>query len=255
MKKTILIAIDDGHGTDTAGKRTPAFPDKSIMKENEFNAATAAYLQEALERNGFQTLMVAPEDTDTPLRTRVQRANKAQADAYISIHANAYGSSWNDANGIETLVYEKVMGDSETYRFAKSLHDGLLGATGLRNRGIKARGDLYVLEATKMHAALLECGFMTNREEAGLLLRDDYRRRCAEGICRGVCAFYEREYKEAETMGKRYQTMAEVPAWARPLLEEMDRLGCIGDREHLDMSMDMLRAMVLMERLWQRRQA
>ena len=42
-----LIAIDAGHGMDTAGKRTPAFEDGTIMKENEFNEATAWYLSEA----------------------------------------------------------------------------------------------------------------------------------------------------------------------------------------------------------------
>ena len=166
MKKKILIAIDDGHGKETAGKRSPAFSDGRILKENDFNERTAEFLQEALQRNGFDTLMVAPEDTDTPLKTRVQRANDARADVYISIHANAHGTEWNGANGIETWVYEKVMGDSETYRLAKCVHYGLIVATGRKSRGIKRSGDLYVLNATRMHAVLVECGFMTNREEA-----------------------------------------------------------------------------------------
>ena len=84
-----LIAIDAGHGMDTLGKRTPPFADGTIMKENEFNEATAQYLSEALKRNGFAVVLVAPEKEDTPLKTRVQRANDAKADAYISIHANA----------------------------------------------------------------------------------------------------------------------------------------------------------------------
>ena len=107
MKKKILIAIDDGHGKETAGKRSPAFSDGKILKENDFNERTAEFLQEALQRNGFDTLMVAPEDTDTPLKTRVQRANDARADVYISIHANAHGTEWNGANGIETWVYKR----------------------------------------------------------------------------------------------------------------------------------------------------
>ncbi len=102
-----LIAVDAGHGMDTAGKRTPTFPDGTIMKENEFNRATAKFLVEALERNGFKTLLTAPEITDTPLQTRVKRANKAKADAFICIHANAYDNKWNDANGIESWIYNK----------------------------------------------------------------------------------------------------------------------------------------------------
>ena len=69
-----LIAVDAGHGMDTAGKRTPAFPDGTIMKENEFNRATADYLVKALNRNGFKTILTAPDILDTPLQKRVQKA-------------------------------------------------------------------------------------------------------------------------------------------------------------------------------------
>ena len=248
------IALDDGHGKETAGKCTPAFPDGSSMKENEFNAATAAYLREALERCGFAVLMVAPEETDTPLKTRVVRANDANADAYISIHANAYGSTWNSANGIESIVYEKVMGHSRTYELAECIHRSLIEKTGRRDRGIKRSGELYVLKNTKMHSVLLECGFMTNREEAELLRSEGYRRSCAESICRGICAFYKTEYIAPEKKdGGRYNEMDELPKWAKPLLGEMAEKGCFGDPKAMDLSHDMVRTMVLLDRLWKKR--
>lgn len=253
----IMIAIDDGHGMETAGKRTPAFSDGSIMKENEFNRAVADYLAAALKRNGFDVLMVAPGDQDAALKTRVQRANDTRAAAYISIHANAFGTAWNDANGLETWIYEKVMPDSETYRFADCIHKELIKATGLRNRGMKRSSDLFVLKNTAMHAALVECGFMTNKEEAALLMDETYRKKCGEAICRGVCAFYDRKYKEAKEMADdiRFQTIEAAPAWAQPLLEDMDIYDVFGDPDHLDLSWDMLRCMVLMDRYWERKSA
>lgn len=255
-KPAVLIAIDDGHGTETAGKRTPAFADGSVMRENTFNSQTAEYLKEALERCGFRVLMVAPEDMDTPLKTRVVRANDAHADAYISIHANAYGSEWNSANGVESIIYEKVMGHSQTYTFAQSIHDRLIEGTGRRDRGIKRSADLYVLKHTDMHAVLLECGFMTNREEAELLKREDYRKKCAESICMGVCAFYKTEYIAPEkTAGERYDTEEELPQWAKPLLGEMAEKGCFGDPKKMDLSMDMIRTMVLLDRLRKKRES
>ena len=239
---------------ETAGKRTPAFPDGSVKQENEFNAKTAEYLKEALERCGFAVLMVAPENTDTPLKTRVVRANDANADAYISIHANAYGSDWNSANGMESIIYEKIMGHSKTYELAQSIHTALIAGTGRINRGIKRCSDLYVLKNTKMHAVLLECGFMTNREEAELLKSDSYRRKCAESICRGVCAFYKTEYIVPEKKnGERYNEPDELPNWAKPLLQEMAEKGCFGNPKEMDLSPDMLRTMVLMDRLWKKR--
>ena len=257
MQKRIRIAIDDGHGMETAGKRTPAFADGRVMRENEFNRAVAAYLQEALEAHGFDTLPVAPEDDDVPLKSRVTLANESYADAYISIHANAFGTGWNGANGIETWIYEKVMGDSETYRFARHIHDALLAATGRANRGIRRSHDLYVLKNTRMHAVLVECGFMTNAEEAVLLLSESYRRDCAAGLCRGICDFYGVEYhgrKERRMQEKRFQTAAEVPGWARGLIAEMQAAHCFGKAEEMNLSEDMLRTMVLMDRLLRARE-
>ena len=41
------VAVDDGHGMKTAGKRTPLFPDGSYMPENAYNRAVASYLMDA----------------------------------------------------------------------------------------------------------------------------------------------------------------------------------------------------------------
>lgn len=200
----MLIAIDDGHGKETAGKRTPPFPDGTIMKENEFNKIVAGYLEMELKRCGFSILQVAPEDTDVPLKTRVQRANAADVDLYVSIHANAYGSGWNQANGIETLVYS--LNDAKTVDIASKVQKHLVADSGLRDRGVKEDPSLYVLNSTKMPAILCECGFMTNMKEAELLRSDAYRRKCAASICKGICEYYGVKYNngvEVEEGGEK----------------------------------------------------
>jgi len=206
----IRIAIDDGHGMETAGKRTPSFSDGTVMKENEFNSAVAEYLAMALQKNGFAVIKVAPEQTDTSLQTRVRRANDSKADAYISIHANAYGSDWNQANGVESLIYSKVIGGSLTDRFAHSIHKNLVSACGLKDRGIKKSDDLYVLRTTKMHAILVECGFMTNRKEAELLCSDTYRQKVADGLCKGICEFYGKTFEGGKKMEQTVQEAIET---------------------------------------------
>ena len=252
----VLVALDDGHGTETAGKRSPAFSDGSVLKENEFNSKTADYLKEALERCGFDVLMVAPEETDTDLPTRVQRANKAKADCYISIHANACGANWNTANGVETLIYEGIKNKSQTYHFAECIHEALISDTGRKDSGIKRSPDLYVLKATKMHAVIVECGFMTNREECELLRSDNYRRKCAEAICKGVCAFYKMQYIQPEKVQEeRYNNLREIPSWGQPLISEMVMYKIFGNEHRMDLSEDMLRTMELMDRLWKAREA
>lgn len=194
------IAIDDGHGMETAGKRTPAFSDGSVMRENEFNRAVVAYLHDELIRNGFSVVLTAPEDTDTSLATRVQRANQAHADYFISVHANAFGNEWNSANGMESFVYD--LSDKKTTALAKCVQHELIKATGLRDRGVKENGELYVLRKTTMPAVLVECGFMTNPQEAALLKSDGYRRKCAVAICKGICAFAGKVYQEEKDLVK-----------------------------------------------------
>ncbi len=245
----IKIAIDDGHGNNTAGKRTPAFPDGSVMKENEFNAGVAELLKEELERCGFQVLMVAPEAEDIPLQTRVKRANDGVADAYISIHANAYGSDWNEANGIETWVYENVAEGSETWNFAESIHKKLIEAAGLKDRGMKRSSDLYVLKNTKMQAVLVECGFMTNKEEAELLKATAYRRTCAVAIAKGVCAFYGKGYiPEVKTQNGLFQTLEEIPSFGQGIIGQMIEAGCFADHQKLDLDYAMVRTFVIWDR-------
>lgn len=191
----IRIAVDDGHGMETPGKRTPKMPNGYVMRENEFNSAVAKKLVRKLKTCGFTVIEVAAGDTDIPLRDRVNLANRNYVDFYISIHANASGNgtSFNSAEGIETFVYS--LADTENYNIAKEIQRCLIEETGRKDRGVKANPSLYVLNSTNMPAALVECGFMTNLNEANLLLSEDYREDCARAICKGLCKAYNVEYK------------------------------------------------------------
>lgn len=177
-----LIAIDDGHGMETAGKRSP----DGLLRENMFNRAVAALLDGHLRRCGFKALLVAPGDNDVPLSTRTAAANKAKADLYVSIHANAFRAVWNGARGIETFHFP---GSTAGKKAAEILHRHLLTGTKLPNRGVKS-ANFHVLRETDMPAVLVECGFMTNPEEAALLMSGAYQAECAEELARGICELY-----------------------------------------------------------------
>ena len=66
--------------------------------EYEFNRDVGKQIEEHLKRNGFETLLIAPTGKDS-LSARCKKANDWKADLFISIHANAYGKDWNNANG------------------------------------------------------------------------------------------------------------------------------------------------------------
>lgn len=184
--KMFKVAIDDGHGMETPGKRTPPFPDGSVMRENEFNRRVSQLLAVHLVRCGIDVLMVAPSDVDTPLSVRTDVANKAKVDFYISIHANAFGAGgFNSVRGIETF---HCSGSVEGEKAARVIHKHLLAGTKLPDRGVKS-ANFQVLKYTNMPAVLAECAFMTNLEDARLLLTDAYRDECAKELAGGVLEY------------------------------------------------------------------
>ncbi|WP_056832567.1 N-acetylmuramoyl-L-alanine amidase [Psychrobacillus sp. FJAT-21963] len=171
----LKIMLDAGHGPETLGKRTP----DGKMKEFEFNNAVVGFLKDELKNCGVIVLVSHPGNLDIPLYERTTLANKLEVDAFISIHANAFGSTWNNTSGIETFTYSKASAQSKL--LAKSIQDALCSITKGKNRGVK-QADFAVLRDTKMPAVLVECGFMTNKIEAALLQSRTYRILCAKAI-------------------------------------------------------------------------
>ena len=206
MANKYLIALDDGHGMNTSGKRTPPLTEDlyidgklvrkkgEVIKENEFNRAVVKYLAEALKRCGFDVLLVAPTDEDTPLATRVSRANNANADAYVSKHYNALGSIWQTkAKGLVTIIHYNHQ--SKTKVLANNVHEELWklhSDHNCTNYGVRTDTDisgysLYVLRNTKMPAILTESGFMDNMTEVVDMLDTNFQQADAEATCKGLC--------------------------------------------------------------------
>lgn len=218
------ILLDAGHGYNTPGKRSP-----DGMREYEFNRVVANYAKALLEEHENVTVHFSHSDhKDVSLQERANKANRLAADCFVSIHANAYGSSWNSANGIETYVYtSRPKGATE---LAERVQHNLVVATGLRNRGVKT-GNFHVLKATKMTAILVECGFMTNKEEVKLLRSDIYRKTCAEAIVKAIREQYKLKRKsKVQPPTKQLEYHVHVGPFqgkneARQLVEKMKREG------------------------------
>jgi N-acetylmuramoyl-L-alanine amidase len=183
------IVLDAGHGYSTAGKRTP-----DGMREYEFNRAVAQYAkEELLKYQDVEVLFTHSDERDVPLQERTDRANNWEANAFVSIHANAYGTGgWNTAQGIET--YTPTVESPNSDRLAKLVHPRLIQATGRRDRGIKT-ANFHVLRETKMASILVECGFMTFYQEAQLLKTDSYRKTCARAIAEGIAEYFNLKLK------------------------------------------------------------
>ena len=202
-----LIALDDGHGTNTAGKRTPNYSDGTYIKENEFNRRCIAFLNIALKRCGFRTLLVAPELEDTALKTRTDRANNVKASAFVSEHFNAMNSVWQTgASGTGVYYYPNSVNSK---KLAGIVLKYLLLGTSQKSRGIIAK-DFHVLRETYMVAILVENGFMDHKNEAELMLNESYQKEQAEQVCQGLCEYFNvvfvNEVKPTATIGNGNKT-------------------------------------------------
>lgn len=187
----LKIAIDAGHGPETAGKRIP----DGSMREFQFNSVVARYVRDELMKyDGVEVLFTHADDgsRDVPLKERTEAASAWGADLLVSIHANAMGNGWSSAKGIETYVYTSKPQAAVT--LANAVHKQMILATGLYDRGVKA-ANLHMVREGPLTSILVESGFMTNKDEAALLKTDAYRRKCAQAIIAGLVEVYNLKLK------------------------------------------------------------
>ncbi len=214
------IVIDPGHGGHDSGTTGPGG-----IEEKEVVLDVALRLGKLLkQRLGADVIYTRDNDTFIPLETRTAIANKAQADLFLSIHANSSPDS--SARGVETyylnfttspdalevaarenavsdesihelsdLVKKITLKDKidESREFAvdvqKSLYDDLEeGNPGMRDRGVK-KAPFVVLIGANMPSILAEISFLTNSADARELQQPAYRERIAESLYRGVSRY------------------------------------------------------------------
>ncbi|MBS1801247.1 MAG: N-acetylmuramoyl-L-alanine amidase [Acidobacteria bacterium] len=214
------IVIDAGHGGHDSGTIGV-----NGLEEKEVVLDVALRLGRLLhDRLGAEIIYTRSDDTFIPLETRTAIANKAQADLFLSIHANS--SSDPSARGVETYYLnftsqpdalevaarENAVSDQsihqlsdlvkkialkekidESREFASdvesSLYAGLQhGNAGLKNRGVK-KAPFVVLIGANMPSILAEISFITNPKDAEQLRQSEYRQRVAESLYKGVAKY------------------------------------------------------------------
>ena len=181
----IKLYIDQGHNPQNPN----AGAEGNGLREQDLVYTVGQELATILRGQGYDVRLSRPTaDTQlgtsnaTSLAARVNDANAWGADYFISLHTNA--SVIPEASGSEALVFRL---NSAAARLGEDILRGLQTNTGLDNRGVVARPELYVLRRTRMPAVLVELGFITNRRDAALLANEPQR--FAKGIADGINAY------------------------------------------------------------------
>ena len=189
IERVILVAtriyIDQGHNPQNPN----AGAEGNGYREQDLVYVIGQEFADILRQQGYEVRLSRPTaatqlgtSNATSLAARVNDANSWGADYFISLHANA--SDIASASGTEALVYRL---DTTAARLGQALLTGVTDATGLPDRGVTARPDLYVLRRTRMPAVLMELGFITNAGDAALMA--DAPRLFAQGLANGLNAF------------------------------------------------------------------
>ena len=210
------IAIDAGHGSNTAGKRTP-----DGYREHWCNVKCANYFDIAMRRCGFETVKIgwddtnAKDDTDVALGTRQAQIKKEKCDASVSWHANAFGNgkSYNSSQGIETLIHNNSVKVKDSGVLAIKVQNYLIKGTKQKNRGVKS-ANLAMCNCVAMGtkaSILIEIGFMTNEYEAQLIQSDSFCLECAEEAAQGVCEYFGVTYVKPNNQSSTPNPSVTVP--------------------------------------------
>ena len=173
------VVIDPGHGGPDPG----AVGIRGI-RESEIVLDISLQVARLLEAKGVQVTMTRTAEVDVDLPPRVSIANRAGANAFVSIHANAISMSRPNVNGIETFFYSE-----SSARLATHLQQQMLNVSpGSPNRGVK-RGRFFVIRRTTMPAALVEMGFVTGNIDSPRLATSAHRQRLALALATGILDF------------------------------------------------------------------
>lgn len=210
------IAIDAGHGTNTAGKRTPPFPytvskgNITVKKGEQFrehyaNVGVCVELEKELKRCGFDVVKTgwndsnSLDDTDTPLADRQKVIAKANCDYSISVHFNAFGDGniFNSAEGVGIYIHTTNINQSE--KLAKVVQKHLVSVANQKDRGV-TKAALAMCNCNNLDvkgAILVELAFMTNlREATELMASYNYWKESAIEIAKGLCEYVGKKYIE-----------------------------------------------------------
>lgn len=198
------VAIDSGHGSNTAGKRTPYG-----YREHYINVMVSFYEEQYLEERGLKCLRVgwddtnAKDDSDVSLSSRQKKIKNAKCRVVTSNHANAHGTGkkYTSANGAETLIHATASKRGDSKALAKAIQKQLIKGTEQTNRGVKEQV-LAMCNCTAMGceaASLMEIGFMTNKREADLMKTAAFCKEQGEDIARGVLAYLGVEDKKVSS--------------------------------------------------------
>ncbi len=170
------VVLDPGHASD------PGAIGPTGLTEAEANLNIAKALRDELTKRGAKVVMTREDMHHVALNDRPAIAKLAHADLFVSIHNNALPDGVNPFtnNGVSAYYYHP-----HSALLAKEIHKEMLAATGMPDFGLY-HGNLAVDRPTQYPAVLVECAFIMIPEQEAMLRTDQYCRKVARAVAKGI---------------------------------------------------------------------
>lgn len=170
------IILDNGHGVDTPGKRSPKWADGRQLLEYKFNREVVAIIHSGLLRYGFKPHILVPEEHDISLDERVHRVNQIydqdRMSFGVSIHGNAFTGRPTAANGWEVWTSH---GETESdilaeYLYIESRFLPFKARRDTRDGDSDKESRFAMVHRTRCPFVLTENGFMDNLKDCKYMM-------------------------------------------------------------------------------------
>ena len=187
-KSDRIVVLDAGHGGTDSGK-----VGINGVKEKDINLTITNSVKKILEKENIQVIMTRETDEQLAqskvedLKYRVKIMNEVSPVLAVSIHQNSYHEEY--VKGAQVFYYGNS-GDAE--RLAELIQTRLKeGVDPENNRQAKANESYYLLKKTSIPVVIVECGFLSNWEEAKLLQEEEYQNRIAWAVAMGTIRYLD----------------------------------------------------------------
>jgi N-acetylmuramoyl-L-alanine amidase len=204
-----LVVLDPGHGGQDSGAMCAGIMEKDLTLD------VAQRLERRLRESGLTTLMTRAGDNYISLADRAAMTNRARDCILVSIHFNEGNKPVS--SGVETYYAERQTATGpilaswlpflqrasaegpnlESQSLAGFVQEAVVKRTHALNRGTKTQ-QFFVLANVRHPAVLVECGFISNKDDATKLGNPDYREELAAAINDGIL-----HYREVLRVGKQ----------------------------------------------------
>ncbi|MBC5745041.1 N-acetylmuramoyl-L-alanine amidase [Lachnospiraceae bacterium MD308] len=188
------VVLDAGHGGGDPGK-----VGVGDVVEKEINLQIAKKVKQLLKKEKVKVIMTREADTMlageestgtkvADMKERVRIINEEAPQLAVSIHQNSYQDAV--VHGAQVFYYS---GSSEGENAAKIMQNALLSIDEDNTRQAKANDTYYLLKRTDVPTIIVECGFLSNAEDAENLCNEEYQDKVAEAICDGILKIIGKE--------------------------------------------------------------